>query len=124
MELRAPGLSYDLRQGTLRDALAGFFPQLLSARACNSDYLSRCAGCFLKPLCEQCPAKSWMEHGTLDTPVEYWCDVAHQQARRLGLLNRSEKAWNVRDFPNRLVIFRNISGIAPVQKSKAPRSCN
>jgi sulfatase maturation enzyme AslB (radical SAM superfamily) len=34
----------------------------------------------------QCPAKSWMEHGTLDTPVEYLCSVAHAQARHLGLI--------------------------------------
>ena len=32
-------------------------------------------------LCEQCPAKSWSEHGTLDTPVEYHCEMAHAQAR-------------------------------------------
>jgi len=37
--------------------------------------------------------KSWEEHGTLDTPVEYLCEVAHAQARYLGLVKESEKAW-------------------------------
>jgi hypothetical protein len=39
-------------------------------RATNPEYLRRCALCFLHGLCEQCPAKSWAEHSTLDTPVE------------------------------------------------------
>ena len=52
---------------------------------------ARAASC--KGLCEQCPAKSWTEHGTLDTPVEYLCEVAHAQARYLGWLGEDEKGW-------------------------------
>ena len=58
-------------------------------------YLRRCAVCFLKGLCEQCPAKSWAEYGTLDTPVEYLCNIAHAQAQYLGLVGDGEKAWEV-----------------------------
>ncbi len=79
----------------LHYALTEFFPRLREARATNPDYLRRCARCFLKGLCEQCPAKAWQEHGTLDTPVEYLCDVAHAQARYLGLFGESECAWEV-----------------------------
>ena len=71
-------------------------------RATNPDYLERCARCFLKGLCEQCPAKSWTEHGTLDTPVEYLCQVAHAQARYLGLLAEGEQAWEVADWRQRI----------------------
>ena len=74
-------------------------------RATNPEYLNRCAGCFLKGLCEQCPAKSWMEHGTLDTPVEYLCGVAHAQARYLGLITDQEKAWEVEDWRERVKGF-------------------
>jgi hypothetical protein len=70
--------------------------------ATNPDYLSRCARCFLKGLCEQCPAKSWGENGTLDTPVTYLCDVAHTQARYLGWLGENEKGWEVRDWQERV----------------------
>jgi MoaA/NifB/PqqE/SkfB family radical SAM enzyme len=80
---------------SLKYALTEFFPRLRALRAENPDYLSRCARCFLKGLCEQCPAKSWAEHGTLDTPVEYLCDVAHAQARYLGLLGTDEHAWEI-----------------------------
>ncbi|MBM3331642.1 radical SAM protein [candidate division WOR-3 bacterium] len=99
--LRHPDTTYDLKAGSLRDALTNFFPRLRERRATNPDYLARCARCFLKGLCEQCPAKSWAEQGTLDTPVEYLCDVAHAQARDLGLLFVGERAWEVRDGRSR-----------------------
>jgi len=91
--LRAPQLAYDLRSGSLREALAEVFPHLRELRAENPEYLNRCARCFLKSLCEQCPARSWNEHGTLDTPVEYLCQVAHAQARWLGLIEENEHGW-------------------------------
>ncbi len=86
----------------LRYALTEFFPRLRETRATNPDYLNRCARCFLKGLCEQCPAKSWQEHGTLDTPVEYLCEVAHAQARYLGLLGANERAWEVEAWRKRI----------------------
>jgi radical SAM protein with 4Fe4S-binding SPASM domain len=102
MLLRHPDTVYDLKQGTLREALTEFFPRLRETRATNPEYLERCARCFLKGLCEQCPAKSWTEHGTLDTPVEYLCQVAHAQARYLGLLNGGERAWEIADWRARI----------------------
>jgi radical SAM protein with 4Fe4S-binding SPASM domain len=98
MMLRHPDAVYDLRKGSLKDALIDFFPQLREMKARNPDYLARCARCFLKGLCEQCPAKSWMEHGTLDTPAEYLCRVAHALALDLRLLKEGEKAWEVEDW--------------------------
>ena len=100
--LRHPDTVYDLQHGTLREALTEVFPRLRELRAANPDYLARCARCFLKGLCEQCPAKSWAEHGTLDTPVEYFCQIAHAQARYLGLLEEGENAWEVADWQGRL----------------------
>ena len=85
----------------LADALAQF-PRLRELRATNPDYLARCARCFLKGLCEQCPAKSWAEHGTLDTPVEYLCEIAHAQARWLGWLEENEHGWEVIDWKKRV----------------------
>ena len=64
--------------------------------------LRRCAVCFPKGLCEPCPAKSWAESGTLDTPAEYLCEVAHEQARDLGLLEPGESAWLITDWKARV----------------------
>ena len=71
------------------------FARLSRLHATNPDYLRRCAVCILKGLCEQCPAKSWAEHGTFDTPVEYLCEVAHAQARYLGWLDENKQGWEV-----------------------------
>jgi len=79
-----------------------FFPKLRKIKASNPEYLQRCAKCFLHGLCEQCPGQSWMEHGTLDTPVEYQCSVAHAQARYLGLIGKNERAWEVKCWKKRI----------------------
>ncbi|MBN1479895.1 radical SAM protein [candidate division KSB1 bacterium] len=105
MLVRHPATLYDLRRGSLQDALDNFFPHVLAAKAKNSDYLQKCAKCFLKGLCEQCPGKAWTEHGTLDTPVSYLCDIAHKQARLLGLLDEHEWAWQVEDWRQRIDRF-------------------
>lgn len=99
--VRAPELTVDVLSSSLADALERF-GHLTELRATSPEYLRRCAVCFLKGLCEQCPAKSWAEHGTRDTPVEYLCEVAHAQARYLGWLNQDEKAWNSAEWENRV----------------------
>ncbi len=124
MGLRDPATVYDLRgddvgadlrvcpdsgdhtRSPLRYALTEFFPRLREMRATNPNYMNRCARCFLKGLCEQCPAKAWQEHGTLDTPVEYLCDVAHAQARYLGLLGENERAWEIERETSRARVAR------------------
>lgn len=105
MKLRHHDCIYDLRKGSLKDAVANFSPRIRKMKAENPEYLSKCARCFLKGLCEQCPAASWMEHGALDTPVEYLCAVAHRQAQFLGLVKKGEFAWDVEDWQERVKEF-------------------
>ena len=102
MALRQPDLTYDLKKGALKEALTSVFPRLREMRAANRLYLERCARCFLKAMCDQCPAKSWSEHGTLDTPAEYLCKIAHAQALFLGLIKKGEQAWKVQDREERI----------------------
>ncbi len=117
MGIRAPELTVDLLErepeaapadatipaGKLQAALAQF-NALSELQATNPAYLARCARCFLKGFCEQCPAKSWAEHGTLDTPVEYLCALAHTQARYLGWLGPDEHSWEVEDWRERVAL--------------------
>ena len=86
---------------TLSDAVVRF-SGLRELRVSNPEYLRRCARCFLKGLCEQCPAKSWVEHKSLDTPVEYLCEAAHAQARCLGWMDEGEHGWDVVDWQERV----------------------
>jgi len=102
LALRAPELSWNLREVSLRDALTRGLPRLRKMTAVNPVYLQRCAVCFLKGLCSQCPARSWAEHGSLDSPVEYFCAVAHAQAVDLGLLAEGEHGWEVTDWRDRI----------------------
>jgi radical SAM protein with 4Fe4S-binding SPASM domain len=100
--LRHPDTVYDLKRGSLKDALENSFPRIKAVRASTPQFLERCALCFIKGLCEQCPAKSWAESGDLETPVEYFCEVAHCQAADLGLLSPGERAWEVKDWKSRV----------------------
>ncbi len=109
MLLRHPKLVYDIRKGSMRKILTEFFLQLGEMKVKNPDYLVRCGHCFLSGLCEQCPARSWMEYGTLDTPVDYLCCVAHAQAVYLGLLQEGERAWEVEDWRKRIRTFVDAS---------------
>jgi len=129
MGLRHPDYVYDLHNradaeaagvSPLKFVLTRVFPQWRELRATNLEYLRRCARCFLKGLCEQCPAKSWQEHGTLDTPVEYLCQVAHAQARHLGLIDGDENAWEVTGWRKRIARF-TASGVAVEEKASIER---
>jgi radical SAM protein with 4Fe4S-binding SPASM domain len=105
MLLKNPETNYNLDKGSLKDALTVFFPKIREMRAKNRDYLARCARCFLKGLCSQCPARSWMENGELDAPVEFLCQIAHAKARYLNLLMTDERAWEVKEWKGRIQGF-------------------
>jgi radical SAM protein with 4Fe4S-binding SPASM domain len=102
LSLRHPETVFDLRRGGLRKAVSEHLPVVKAMKARDPAYLARCGRCPLKAFCLQCPAKSWAEHGTLDTPVEYFCEVAHAQAEALGLLADGEKAWTLVDWEHRI----------------------
>jgi radical SAM protein with 4Fe4S-binding SPASM domain len=109
--MRYPDTAYDLTSGSLKEALTVFFPKLQEMKAVNPEYLRRCARCFIRGLCGQCPARSWMEHGTLDTPVEYFCRIAHSRAQDLGLLFEGESAFEIDNWYERVRQFLQNSKI-------------
>lgn len=122
--LRHPETVYDLGGGSLREAMTVFLPKVRALRAVDRDYLERCGRCRLKGLCHQCPAKSWAEHGTLDTPVDYFCGIAHAQAEAIGLLEAGEKAWDVRDWPARLERLASHKGSGEKNRRTAGKECD
>ena len=103
--MRHPDTIYDLKNGTFEDAFQSFYKDLRKLKSTNPEYLKKCAKCFLNGLCERCSAKSWMEHGKLDTPVDYYCKIAHAQAELLGLIEKGEKAWEVENYKERIEKF-------------------
>lgn len=79
---------------TLKQAL-DYYKKLSDVTTLNPEYLEKCGRCFLRNLCEQCPAKSWSEFGVLDQPIDYLCKITHELARHLGLLAGGQKTWDV-----------------------------
>ncbi|MCP3875012.1 MAG: radical SAM protein [Desulfobacteraceae bacterium] len=103
--MRHPDTVYDLKNGTFEEAFDSFFKTLRTIKSTNLEYLEKCAKCFLNGLCERCSAKSWMEHGKLDTPVDYYCKIAHAKAELLGLIKKGEKAWEIDNYKKRIEKF-------------------
>ncbi len=87
--LTAPGTTFELRKGSLRQAWTEFAPRVRDMRSDNSEYLENCRNCGMINLCSWCPANAYLETGALDRRIDYFCQVAHARA---GLLqaDRSE----------------------------------
>ncbi|MBM3284243.1 MAG: radical SAM protein [Candidatus Aminicenantes bacterium] len=102
LALRHPKTVLDIRRNTLKEMVTEFIPRLREMKSTNPVYLGRCGRCFLRGFCEQCPAKSWIEDGALDQPVDTLCRAAHEQAVFLGILKRGEKAWDIKDGRDRI----------------------
>lgn len=81
--LWAPGTTYDLRRGTLREAWDKFVPRVRDMRSQRREFLERCRRCPIINLCLWCPAHSYLETGAMDMPVDYFCRVARARAAAL-----------------------------------------
>lgn len=81
--LNAPGTTYDLRRGTLREAWEKFVPQVHALRTDAEPLLRGCKSCALVNLCLNCPAHAWLETGDREAIVPYFCDVAHARGAAL-----------------------------------------
>ncbi|MGB3905133.1 MAG: radical SAM protein, partial [Anaerolineae bacterium] len=74
--------SYHLRPGSFREGWHDLISQVRYQKP-KGDY--GCLECDLISICGQCPGWSQMEHGDLQTPVEYLCRIAHLRAQAFGL---------------------------------------
>ena len=81
--LWAPETMYDLRQGTLREAWEQLVPKVRDMRSPRREFLERCRHCPIVNLCLWCPAHSWLETGEMDTPIDYFCQVASARAEAI-----------------------------------------
>lgn len=93
--VRAPEALYDLKTGALKEALTVHMPKIRDKLGTNPEFISRCMKCRLRGGCCNCAGTSWIETGTLDAPVDYYCGVMHEEAYMLGLLPWGEKGWTV-----------------------------
>jgi radical SAM protein with 4Fe4S-binding SPASM domain len=73
--------TYDLREGTFETGWREF---LSKVRAKPATRLTKCSGCAIRELCSTCAATAELEHGDAETPVDYFCEVAHLRAHAVG----------------------------------------
>jgi radical SAM protein with 4Fe4S-binding SPASM domain len=78
--LWAPETMYDLRSRALREAWEKLVPNVRDMRSRRREFLERCRVCPIINLCLWCPAHSWLETGEMDTPINYFCQVAQARA--------------------------------------------
>lgn len=82
--LWAPQTTYSLRSGTLKEAWEEHIPRVRNLRSKNPEFLQKCRKCPIINLCLWCPAHAFLETGSMDAYVEYFCQVAHARAAALG----------------------------------------
>jgi radical SAM protein with 4Fe4S-binding SPASM domain len=79
-----PDCVYDLKKGNLEEAWQTFIPQVREMRSKRREFLEKCRGCSIVNLCMWCPAYAHLETGAMDTPVDYFCRVAHARTDLFG----------------------------------------
>ncbi len=73
--------SYDLRTGSFAEGWTEFLGRV---RAKPASRRTKCTDCGIRQLCSTCAATSELEHGDGETPVDYFCEVAHLRALAVG----------------------------------------
>jgi radical SAM protein with 4Fe4S-binding SPASM domain len=84
--LSHPECTYDLRQGTLKEAWNVLVPRVLGLTSDNPDFINKCRPCPLVNLCLWCPAHAYLETGRLDGWVEYFCEVAKEREKAARMM--------------------------------------
>lgn len=72
---------FDLRTGTF---IEGWEKFLGDVRARKVTRATKCNTCQIRELCSSCAATAELEHGNAESPVEYFCEVAHLRAHIVG----------------------------------------
>jgi radical SAM protein with 4Fe4S-binding SPASM domain len=79
-----PDCIYDLKKGDLTEAWENFVLKVRDIRSSREEFVRKCRKCQIINLCIWCPAHSHLETGRMDTPVDYFCKVAHARAEWLA----------------------------------------
>jgi len=74
---------YDLRQGSLSDALGRFLPAVLARGSSSPEPPEKCGTCPVAAFCVRCPARADLEKGGLDQPADVFCALAEARAEGL-----------------------------------------
>lgn len=79
--IKDPGLRYDLRKGSFKEAWEEFIPSLTERVRGGKEYLENCGSCDLRKNCRWCPVYGYLEHRRFSAKVEYLCSAAKESRR-------------------------------------------
>ena len=80
--------STDLKQTSFAEGFYKRFPAILEERH-ESD--SICIHCDLREFCRHCPARAYLETGSEEAPVPYFCELARMNKARMDKARSKEK---------------------------------
>jgi radical SAM protein with 4Fe4S-binding SPASM domain len=72
---------FDLREGSFQQGWNEFLAKVRTKPATRH---TKCSDCRIRELCSNCAATAELEHGDAETPVDYFCEVAHLRSHALG----------------------------------------
>jgi radical SAM protein with 4Fe4S-binding SPASM domain len=72
---------FDLRKGSFQEGWEGFLSKVRSKKITRP---TKCTDCQIRALCSACAATSELENGDPETPVEFFCEVAHLRSHAVG----------------------------------------
>ncbi len=75
--------TYDLKNGSLKDAWEIFTPKIRDIRISSSEYVSNCGSCDMFNVCTYCAANADLEGKRIDAHIPYFCDIAKKRVLRL-----------------------------------------
>lgn len=81
--LNAPGLTFDLRKGSLNEGLNSLRANISTTKTESISILQTCKSCNITNLCSWCPATAYLETGDLEGAIPYFCAVAHARAEAI-----------------------------------------
>lgn len=76
--------TFDLRKGSFREGWEQFLLKVRGKKVTRQ--ASKCASCHIRALCSTCAATAELENGDPETPVSFFCEVAHLRAQALGFV--------------------------------------
>ena len=72
---------YNIRDGSLKEGWEKFLGQV---REKKRQRPTKCMTCKIQSLCSMCPAQGELQNGDPESPVEFFCEVAHLRAMSMG----------------------------------------
>ncbi|MDO8748850.1 MAG: radical SAM protein [Candidatus Omnitrophota bacterium] len=101
--VKDPGLRYDLRKGSFKEAWEEFIPSLADKVKATKEYQKSCGSCELREDCRFCPVYGYLEHRRFSAKVEYLCAAAKENRNfKENWLKKHRRYYRIADITLRI----------------------